>query len=167
MTVRLSTSGLRYAAWDDAASPEEDFKRFSPEQAAEFRSRHPTVSPWWVVLAQAVIAVLMALTVWWVTGAAGLCLSMLYGSAVVVVPGALLARGITGRPAGMAAASRVVSFMVWQLVKVSLSVVMLMLAPKIVQPLSWPALLAAMAVCLQVYWFALLWRGRRLKNGII
>ena len=29
------------------------------------------------------------------------------------------------------------------------------------------ALLAAMAVCLQVYWFALLWRGRRLKNGII
>jgi len=39
-------------------------------------------------------------------------------------------------------------------------VVMLMLAPQILQPLSWPALLVALAVCIKVYWFALLWRGR-------
>jgi ATP synthase protein I len=29
-----------------------------------------------------------------------------------------------------------------------------------VQPLSWPALLVAMVLCMKVYWFALLWRGR-------
>ena len=32
---------------------------------------------------------------------------------------------------------------------------------KLVRPLSWPALLAALAACLSVYWFALLWRGRK------
>jgi ATP synthase protein I len=26
--------------------------------------------------------------------------------------------------------------------------------------LSWPALLVTLAVCIKVYWFALLWRGR-------
>jgi hypothetical protein len=26
--------------------------------------------------------------------------------------------------------------------------------------LVWPAMLATLAVCLQTYWFALLWRGR-------
>ena len=46
------------------------------------------------------------------------------------------------------------------MMKIGVSVVMLMLAPKLVQPLSWPALLAALAVCIKVYWFALLWRGR-------
>jgi ATP synthase protein I len=37
---------------------------------------------------------------------------------------------------------------------------MLMLAPRLVQSLSWPALLATLVLCMQVYWFALLWRGR-------
>ena len=37
----------------------------------------------------------------------------------------------------------------------------LMLAPKLIQPLSWPALLVALVLCMQVYWLALLWRGRR------
>jgi ATP synthase protein I len=50
--------------------------------------------------------------------------------------------------------------MSWSLVKIGVSVAMLMLAPKLVQPLSWPALLAAMVLCMQVYWIALLWRGR-------
>ena len=53
-----------------------------------------------------------------------------------------------------------VSLLSWSFVKIAVSVVMLLLAPKLVQPLSWPALLVALVLCLQVYWFALLWRGR-------
>jgi len=53
-----------------------------------------------------------------------------------------------------------VSFMSWEFVKIGVSVALLLLAPKLVQPLSWPALLASMAVCMQVYWLALMWRGR-------
>ena len=50
--------------------------------------------------------------------------------------------------------------MVWAGVKMGASVLMLVLAPRIVQPLSWPALLVTLVLCMQVYWFALLWRGR-------
>jgi ATP synthase protein I len=39
-------------------------------------------------------------------------------------------------------------------------VAMLWLAPKLVQPLSWPAMLAALSACMLVYVFALRWRGR-------
>ena len=51
--------------------------------------------------------------------------------------------------------------MLWEMVKIGVSVAMLVLAPRIVPALSWPALLVAMVVCMKVYWFALLWRGRR------
>jgi ATP synthase protein I len=48
--------------------------------------------------------------------------------------------------------------MLWEMVKIAVSVLMLMLAPKLVQPLSWPALLVALVLCMKVYWLALLWR---------
>jgi ATP synthase protein I len=50
--------------------------------------------------------------------------------------------------------------MLWEMVKIAVSVAMLWLAPTIVQPLSWPALLAGLVLCMKVYWIALLWRGR-------
>ena len=43
-------------------------------------------------------------------------------------------------------------------------VALLALAPKLVQPLSWPALLVGLVVCIKVYWVALLWR-RPAKNS--
>jgi ATP synthase protein I len=51
-----------------------------------------------------------------------------------------------------------VSFMLWEGVKIGLSVLLLILAARIVQPLSWPALLAGLVVCIKVYWLALAWR---------
>jgi ATP synthase protein I len=44
------------------------------------------------------------------------------------------------------------------MVKIAVSVVMLMLANRIVQHLSWPALLVSLVVCMKVYWLALMWR---------
>jgi ATP synthase protein I len=35
---------------------------------------------------------------------------------------------------------------------------MLMLANRIVQHLSWPALLVSLVICMKVYWVALSWR---------
>jgi ATP synthase protein I len=77
-----------------------------------------------------------------------------------VVPGALMARGMTSRLSSMSPGASAVSFMLWEFVKIAVSVAMLALAPKLVQPLSWPALLVAMVLCMKVYWVALLWRGR-------
>jgi hypothetical protein len=44
------------------------------------------------------------------------------------------------------------------------SVAMLLLAPKLVQPLSWPALLVGLVVCMKVYWVALLVARAAMKN---
>ena len=62
---------------------------------------------------------------------------------------------------GVGAAAAAVGFMVWEGVKVLLTVAMLVAAAKVVPDLSWPALLAALTVCLSMNWLALLWQGRR------
>jgi ATP synthase protein I len=78
----------------------------------------------------------------------------------VVVPGAPMARGMSSRLSSVSPGVSAVSFMLWEMVKIGVAVGMLMLAPRLVQPLSWPALLAGLVVCMKVYWVALLWRGR-------
>jgi ATP synthase protein I len=51
-----------------------------------------------------------------------------------------------------------VSFMLWESVKIAVSLAMLGIAGRIVQPLVWPALLIGLVLCIKVYWVALLWR---------
>ena len=157
---------LRPTGWSDEEDEAADagFHVLSRDEAAQLQASNPPVSPWRVVAVQAAVGVVLALIGWLVVGSSEVAWSLLYGAATVVVPGALLARGMTGRPAGMSSASHAVSFMSWELVKIGFSVAMLLLAPKVVQPLSWPALLVALVLCIQVYWFALLWRGRKQKS---
>jgi len=114
-----------------------------------------------VVGAQAGVGVVAALLAALITGRQEMAWSVLYGAAAVVVPGALMARGMTSRLSSVSLGASAVSFMLWESVKIAVAVAMLMLAPKIVQPLSWPALLVGLVLGLKVYWFALLWRGRR------
>ncbi len=87
--------------------------------------------------------------------------SVLYGAATVVVPGALMARGMTSRLSSVSPGSSAVSFMLWASVKIVVSVAMLVLAPSIVQPLVWPALLVGLVLCMKIYVVVLLWRNRR------
>ena len=112
---------------------------------------------------QGAVGVAMALLALLLTGRQEVGWSALYGAATVVVPGALMARGMTSRLSSMNAGASAVSFMLWEAVKIAVSVAMLMLAPKLVQSLSWPALLVALVLCMKVYWLALLWRGRSVK----
>lgn len=130
------------------------------EEAQSLRVKHPPLSPWRVIAVQVVIGVTAAALAEWLSSRPGLMWSALYGAATAVLPGALMARGMTSRLSGMSVGSSAVSVMWWSMVKTGVSIAMLMLAPKLVQPLSWPALLATLALCLQVYWVALLWRGR-------
>jgi ATP synthase protein I len=67
---------------------------------------------------------------------------------------------MTSRFSSMSPGHSAVSFMLWEMLKIAVSVAMLILAPQILQPLSWPVLLVTLLVCIKVYWFALLWRGR-------
>lgn len=92
------------------------------------------------------------------TGRSEVGWSLLYGAATAVIPGALMARGMTSRLTSMNPGVSAVSFMLWESVKIGVSVAMLYLAGRIVQPLVWPALLVGLVVCIKVYWVALLWR---------
>jgi ATP synthase protein I len=157
MSERNLSSGTR-AAWDEA---DESFRRLTPSEAAAFRARNPQLSPWRVIAAQAVVGAVVALLAWLLGGGREYAWSALYGAVTAVVPGALLARGMTSRLSSMSPAVSAVSVMLWETVKIGATVALLVAAPKVVQPLSWPALLAGLVACLSMYWFALLWRQGR------
>jgi ATP synthase protein I len=155
----------RQGAWDDVDTnpannkvEEATFKTLSREQAQALREKQPPLSPWRVVATQAAVGVVVALLAVLLTGETVNGWSALYGAATVVVPAALMARGMTSKLSSMSPGTSAVSFMVWEMVKIAVAVAMLMLAPTLIQPLSWPALLVGLVLCLKVYWVALLWR---------
>jgi ATP synthase protein I len=135
------------------------FHPLTRAEADAFRRTHPVLSPWRVVAAQAVLGAVAVAVAGLVAGPIG-AVSALYGAAVVVVPGLLMARGATSRLSSLSPLISAVSMLGWGFVKMAASVAMLVLASRIVPGLVWPALLASMVLCLQSYWFALLWRGR-------
>ncbi len=150
--------------WDDeehgadAKSPE---RRWTREEALALKAKDPhTVSPWRVIAVQAAVGLGVALVAGVVTGRLEVFWSALYGAGVVVLPGALMARGMTSPLSSVSPLGSAVSFMLWEGVKIGVSVVLLILAARIVQPLSWPALLVGLVVCIKVYWVALAWRRR-------
>jgi ATP synthase protein I len=153
--------GARPGGWDD----EEDearapaFKALTREEAQALREKDPPLSPWRVIVVQLGVGLVVALLAGVVTKRQEVGWSLLYGAITVVVPGALMARGMTSRLSSVSPGASAVSFMLWEMVKIAVSIAMLMLAPRLVQPLSWPALLAGLVLCMKVYWVALLWRG--------
>lgn len=157
-TARRSEQAHDAAVGDEAQA--EVFEPLTPEQAAALRGRLRLVSPGRLLGLQGLVGLLTALCAGllgqgWVTA-----MSALYGAAVVVVPGSLLAWALRPKPGSVSAAQRAVSFLFWELVKIALAVAMLVLAPRLVKDLSWLALLAGMVLSMKVYGLALLWRGR-------
>jgi ATP synthase protein I len=157
-TVRRESRG-RWEEDDDGAGLPA-FKTLTADEASALREKEPPLNPWRVITVQGGVGVVVGLLAALATGSAEVGWSALYGAACVVVPGALLARGMTSRLSSMSPGASAVSFMLWEMVKIGVSIAMLMLAPKLVQGLSWPALLVGLVLCMKVYWFALLWRGR-------
>ena len=144
--------------WDDD-NEEPPVKALTPEQAAALKSALPMLSPWRVLGMQVVAGLLCAAVIWLWTASSVATASALYGAAAVVLPNMLLARGMTKHL--NSAATAAVGFMAWEFLKIGASIAMLVLAPKVVPGLSWPALLVTLAVCIKVNWLALAWRGRR------
>ena len=149
-------------SWDDRQDGADStaFKPLTREEASALRTQEPPLSPWWVLGAQVAVGVVAALLAVLFTARQEVAWSVLYGAATVVVPGALMARGMTSQLTRLSPVNSAVGFMTWQMVKIAVSVAMLALAPKLVQPLVWLALLVGLVVCMKVYWLALLWRRR-------
>ena len=131
------------------------FKPLNAEQARMLRERNPPVSPWWVIAGQVGVGVVVALAAWAMTGKENVGWSAGYGALAVVIPAAIFARGLTGRFASLNPGTAAVGFMLWEMVKIALTVAMLVAAPRLVQALSWPGLLAGLVLTMKVYWLAL------------
>lgn len=150
----MSNNGGRDLEPDEG--DEAPFKVLTPEEAKALKTQLPMVSPWRVVGVQALVGLLCAVVVWAVTQRSTVAWSALYGALSVVLPGALMARGMTrGTRSPVAAAA---GFMFWEMLKIAVAIAMLVIAAKVVPQLSWPALLITMVVCMKVNWLALLWR---------
>ena len=59
--------------------------------------------------------------------------------------------------------AHVVRLLGWEVVKLLLCAAMLLVAPKLIENLSWLALLAGLVVALKVYWLVLLVRPKPRK----
>jgi len=140
---------------------EPPIKPLTADEARRLREEQPQVSPWWVVAGQVGMGVATALAAWALTGRQNVALSAGYGAMVVAVPTAIFARGIGGRNRRSSPTGAVARVFVWEMVKVALSIVMLVMAPRWIAALSWPAMLVGLVLALKVYWVALVYSSRR------
>ncbi len=153
---------VRAHGWEDEADEHKStpFKRLSREDVLSMKAQFASVNPWRVVGVQVLVGVAFALVAFGLSGEGSVAWSALYGAAAVVVPGVLMARGMTSRLSLGSPLAGTAGFVIWELLKIVVSVVMLMSASRVVQHLSWPVLLVAVVLCMKVYWLALSWRGR-------
>jgi ATP synthase protein I len=149
--------------YEDSLEDADDFEPLTAEQAQALRVQHPVLSPWWIILGQALIGLCLALVagLW---GGAQIALSVGYGVLTVVMPAMLFARGVRGRFASLNPGSAMIGFFLWELLKLIVTIVMLVLAPKFVVALSWPAMLVGLVLTMKVYWVALVFSPKTLKH---
>jgi ATP synthase protein I len=145
------------ASTTDACAAD-DFKPLTAEEAQALRLRLAPVSPVRVVAGQALVGLLVALAAWAATGRGAVGWSAGYGALAVVLPAALLARGMGRGGRGRSSSAALASFACWEIVKLVLTIALLVLAPRAVPQLSWLALLAGMVITMKTYWVALVVR---------
>lgn len=148
---------------DGAQEPE--FKPLTREEAERWRASQPELSPWRVVRVQWLVGLSLAVLVGLVTRQFSIALSVLYGAAAAAVPTALMAWGLTSSALARSLAGRVetvfMNFVLWEGVKILLTVILLWIAPRMVPDLNWLALVVGLVVVLKVYWFGFLIQARR------
>lgn len=152
-----SADGADRRAWVEEA--QDSAQPLSREQVAQLGLDRPAVSIWRVLWWQACAGLGLALLMAWFDGSWGW--SALYGAAAVVVPGLVFARGLTGRLSSINAGTAVAGFFVWEFVKIGLTLAMLFAAPRLVEDLSWPALLVGLVVTMKVVWLSVWMQSRR------
>ena len=139
---------------DSQDTQDDEIVPLTAQEVQALRQHQPLLSVWRVIGAQLLAGLLVAsLALWWFGSVAAQ--SALYGALAVVLPAGLFALGLTGRMSSANAGSAVFGFFLWELVKLALTVVALVAAPRWIEGLSWPAMLAGLLVTMKVYWLAL------------
>lgn len=143
---------------DGDANGSDHFRPLTVEEAQKLRLQQPLLSIWRVVLAQVVVGLAVAALTWLFTGRVSAAWSAAYGALAVVVPAALFARGLTSKTSSINSGTAVFAFLLWEMVKIGLTVAMLYAATWLVKDLSWPAMLVGLVITMKVYWVVFAWR---------
>ncbi|WP_138513677.1 ATP synthase subunit I [Rhodoferax bucti] len=139
---------------------DEEFKPLTAEEVRQWRQSNPSVSPWWVIKMQVLVACVIAVVAGWAFGQV-VAVSAIYGAVAVIFPAMVLARGLRMQPTLKDSGAAFLSFVVWEVVKVVLTVALLLAAPKLVPQLNWLALVAGFVVTMKVYWVAAWLQSKR------
>jgi len=139
----------------------EDLKPLTAQEASAWRASQPVTSPWRVLMAQAGVGVVLVALTAALTGQPALVASVAWGVLSVWVPALVFARALARQGRHRQAGSALLGFFVWELVKIVLTVALLMVAPKVVAELSWPAMVAGFVITLKVYWLAMMLNMKR------
>ena len=143
---------------DEAEEPE--FKKWTADEARLLREKSPSVSPWRVIGWQIIAGVVIALGAWLLSDDGVVAVSAFYGALTVILPAAVMARGIMSPMSSLNAMSAAMGFMVWEMVKIGLSVAMFFAAPQLIPGLSWLALLVGVILTMKVYWVAAVYKPK-------
>ena len=133
----------------------ETFRPLTAQEVRELRQKMPLLSVWRVVGVQILVGVVAALLAMLITGRTVGALSVGYGALSVVVPAALFARGMTSPASSVNVGAAVFGFLLWEIVKIGLTLAMLLLASRVILEVSWPAMLVGLVLTMKVYWVAL------------
>lgn len=136
----------------------EEIKPLTADEVQRLRLQQPLLSIWRVVFAQLVVGSVVAALTLLFTGRVSAAWSAAYGGLAVVVPAALFARGLTSKATLLNSGTAVFGFLLWELVKIGLTIAMLYAAIWLVKDLSWPAMLVGLVVTMKVYWVVFAWR---------
>ena len=149
---------------------EDDGVPLTAEQAAQLRVRlrktGSLLSPWRLIAGQAAVGVLLALTVWVVTGKSAVAVSVAYGALAVVIPAALFARGLMSQFSSMNAITAGFGFFVWEMLKIAVTIALIAVAPKLVEGLDWLAMLIGLIVTMKAVWLVLWLSGKFKITGV-
>ncbi|WP_374257160.1 ATP synthase subunit I [Aquabacterium sp.] len=155
----IQDSDFELSDWSKDIDP--PVEALTREEAQALIARNPSMSVWQVVAAQALFGLSVALLWGGLSRSVSALLSSLYAVAVVVVPSLLMARGVFGRNARRG----VGRLLVWEVLKLGLICALLALAPKLIKPLDWVALMVTLVLVLKVVGVVLLIGQRHEKKS--
>jgi ATP synthase protein I len=147
-----------FADEDGEVEGPDQFRPLTAEEVKQLRLQQPLLSIWRVVLAQVLVGLAVSALTWLFTGRVSAAWSAAYGALSVVVPAALFARGLTSKTSSINSGAAVFGFLLWEMVKIGLTIAMLFAAVKFVKDLSWPAMLVGLVITMKVYWVVFAWR---------
>lgn len=139
-----------------------EFKPLTAEEAASWRQRQRPVSVIHPLLWQLALGAL-AVAVAWVCfqGQPAIAKSVLYGACAVWIPAWVFARALMRQQQRAAHALAALSaLMLWEGIKIVLTIALLLAAPRVVMDLSWPALLIGFVVTVKAAWLGWWWQMR-------